>query len=231
MREIFQQERAGQSTCGQFVSNSSSDRQELNICSIKLDELSGRIQDFDVNNRDNDYKSIKTRLLHIQGRLNRFESSNPEATVSMNKLTDFCNELLLTLEQTYETAFLTTQLNSLGIDQNISQNSIAQPNVTSDGSNLPLASNLPRVSLNRHVSFSNVIESRKNTSSPFLIDLNEHQASSSHMNSRLDDGNDNFGLESNIVTPDHSNHLHTHANQNSQTATGDHLSTILAILN
>lgn len=44
---------------------------ELNICSVKLDELIGKIQTFDNSNRVNEFKKIHTRLLHISGRLER----------------------------------------------------------------------------------------------------------------------------------------------------------------
>lgn len=42
---------------------------ELSICVSKLDELIGDIQEFNVDNRENEFKKIYSRLSHIQGRL------------------------------------------------------------------------------------------------------------------------------------------------------------------
>lgn len=52
---------------------------ELSICSAKLDELVGHIQEFDETNRHNEFKRINSRLLHIEGRLGRVVPLNREA--------------------------------------------------------------------------------------------------------------------------------------------------------
>lgn len=44
---------------------------ELRICTDKLKELANSIEQFDVNNRDNEYKRLYSRLLHITSRIKR----------------------------------------------------------------------------------------------------------------------------------------------------------------
>lgn len=59
---------------------------ELSICSAKLDELVGHIQEFDGMNRHNEFKRINSRLLHIEGRLNRVVPPNREVESKKNNL-------------------------------------------------------------------------------------------------------------------------------------------------
>ncbi|XP_060536007.1 uncharacterized protein LOC132707976 [Cylas formicarius] len=44
---------------------------ELGICASKLDELVGLIQEFDAENRENEFKKIYSRLMHVKSRLHR----------------------------------------------------------------------------------------------------------------------------------------------------------------
>ncbi|KAJ8968093.1 hypothetical protein NQ314_002470, partial [Rhamnusium bicolor] len=59
---------------------------KLSICSAKLDELVGYIQEFDEENRHNEFKRINSRLLHIQGRLSLVIPSTRELELKKNNL-------------------------------------------------------------------------------------------------------------------------------------------------
>lgn len=227
LREVLQRERTSQSTSRGVEYTSSSDSKELNICSIKLDELSGRIEDFDNNNRENEYKSIKTRLHHIQGRLGRFTSSDSENIASKEHLCKFCDELIQLLNNTYtaacEVELIPTEVNysnSTGNHSNIN----ALSNVVANNSNQRVDNTLSGVQLNRRVSFSNITDSHRVSSSPLLIDLNENQASSSHTGSRSDylNANDQSGGD-NTAPENHSVHIAL----DNPIPTQDHLSAVI----
>lgn len=89
-------------------------KSEINICSNKLDDLLGNIQEFNIANKDNDYKRIKSRLLHVQGRINRINTTELEVQTEKNKLYDLCIDLMRALDETYA---VTMQHNVQG-DQN-----------------------------------------------------------------------------------------------------------------
>lgn len=76
-------------------------KSELNICSNKLDELLGNIQELNVANIDNEYKRIKSRLLHVEGRLNRISRADFEVETEQHKLSELCNDILRALEVKY----------------------------------------------------------------------------------------------------------------------------------
>nr|CAI5858682.1 unnamed protein product [Callosobruchus analis] len=54
-------------------------QEELPKCSTKLRELKEAILHFDVENRENEFKRIYTRLLHVSGRLSRLSCEGDEA--------------------------------------------------------------------------------------------------------------------------------------------------------
>lgn len=81
---------------------------ELDICSTKLEELTGCIQEFDNNNRDNEYVRIKSRLLHVDGRLHRV-SNNPSSSavsVRIKSLLELVSGLFEALEDALNIARL-----------------------------------------------------------------------------------------------------------------------------
>lgn len=79
LRGLLRCERSGQtvSICVDTLEPDS----ELEICGTKLLELSGDIDNFDVNNKVNEYKRIYSRLLHVNGRLSRIKASNEEQRI------------------------------------------------------------------------------------------------------------------------------------------------------
>lgn len=74
LRGLLRCERSGQSI--PICVDSLDPDVELDICLQKLSELSVDIENFDVNNRANDYKRIYSRLLHVNGRLSRIGVTN-----------------------------------------------------------------------------------------------------------------------------------------------------------
>lgn len=101
LREAIRNEHLG---IGNAIDVNVDAKQELTICATKLEELFGDIQEFDVSNRDNEYSRIKSRLIHVQGRLGRIKVTNSETQAEHNKLSDLINELIGTLEEIYVTA-------------------------------------------------------------------------------------------------------------------------------
>ncbi|KAK4876855.1 hypothetical protein RN001_009361 [Aquatica leii] len=80
--------------------------QELYICSTKLDELGGNIQEFDNSNKINEFQRIQSRLLHVQRRLSRVSCSNPALESKRNNLNFLCSGLLKALEDAFYIANL-----------------------------------------------------------------------------------------------------------------------------
>lgn len=80
---------------------------ELNICSIKLDQLLGFIQEFDHSNRINEYQRILARLNHVNRRLQRIILTNDlqqyDLFVSKKSgLEKLCTELFTVLEKLFK---------------------------------------------------------------------------------------------------------------------------------
>lgn len=96
LREAFRSDGEGNSFKEREVSDSN-----LPICRAKLEELSGRIQDFDRGNRENEYKSIRSRLLHVHGRLLRVRADTREAKQSKEEMINRFTSLLSNLESVY----------------------------------------------------------------------------------------------------------------------------------
>lgn len=71
---------------------------ELRICTEKLRDLANNIKQFDVNNKDNEYQRIYSRLIHITGRIKRIPVSgeqtemiaemNGHSLILLDKLTE-----------------------------------------------------------------------------------------------------------------------------------------------
>lgn len=77
-------------------------KQEVAICTVKLEELMGHIEDFDSSNRENEYRRISTRLEHVLRRLDRIETT--ECTGALERkmeLLKFQDQLRDRLEQAY----------------------------------------------------------------------------------------------------------------------------------
>ena len=75
---------------------------ELYVLSQKLDELLGEIQEFDRDNRENDFIRIKSRLLHTEGRLQRVSTEGEGHERKKSHLTFLCKELFESLEDAYK---------------------------------------------------------------------------------------------------------------------------------
>lgn len=95
LRDCLRAEREGNT--GNLLSGSIDDT-HLPICQAKIEELSGRIQDFDMENKDSEYKGIKSRLLHVQARLLRIACGTGDAETLRDELLDKCKNLLSSLE-------------------------------------------------------------------------------------------------------------------------------------
>lgn len=77
--------------------------QEFAVCSAKLDELMGHIEEFDFSNRENEYRRINARLEHISGRLQRIDSGCHPAAVEMKKeLQRLKDQLKTRLDELYQ---------------------------------------------------------------------------------------------------------------------------------
>lgn len=77
-------------------------KQECTICTIKLDELSGHIEDFDISNKENDYRRISTRLEHVRQRLHRIDTAACiNALERVTELLKIQEQLRNRLEQVY----------------------------------------------------------------------------------------------------------------------------------
>lgn len=79
---------------------------ELGVCSTKLDELAGYIEEFDNANAVNEYKKIKTRLLHVNGRLGRVAVGSMTERKKQH-LQFYCSKLHEALEDALQIARLT----------------------------------------------------------------------------------------------------------------------------
>lgn len=78
---------------------------ELSICSAKLDELIGNIQEFDNRNRSNEFKRISSRLLHLQGRVENIVGV-PEYRTKKENLIFLLNGAFEALNDAYHIASL-----------------------------------------------------------------------------------------------------------------------------
>lgn len=81
--------------------------EELSICSAKLDQLMGDVQEFNKANADNEYKRIRSRLLHVDGRIRRLSVSNGILERKKANLQDLCRGLFDALEDALRIARLT----------------------------------------------------------------------------------------------------------------------------
>lgn len=70
---------------------------EIHICSSKLDQLLGDIQDFSVENRSNEHRKIYTRLLHVLQRVERV----PVTYDDRSQLLNLANSLFEKLQSVY----------------------------------------------------------------------------------------------------------------------------------
>lgn len=94
---------------------------EIHICSSKLDQLLGEIQEFPTDNKDNEYRKIHTRLIHAKQRVSRIPSSFSEA----QQLSELCDTLLKDLQTAYNTPAAHSSPSSVAHEQSI----LSLPNV------------------------------------------------------------------------------------------------------
>lgn len=74
---------------------------ELTVCSSKLEELLGYLEEFNLENRENEYRKIKTRLLHVEARLDRVEVKDEKHLGDKINMLELCRELIKKLEEIY----------------------------------------------------------------------------------------------------------------------------------
>ncbi|XP_031350410.1 uncharacterized protein LOC116176081 [Photinus pyralis] len=104
-------------------------KKELQVCSSKLQELEQCIESFDQTNRENEYKRIQTRLLHVQGRLKRLACENSEFTDLRSELLTHCMRLVEYLEEKYDPAEVQLQQGDNGSIIPIAQSTAPQPSM------------------------------------------------------------------------------------------------------
>ncbi|CAG9820772.1 unnamed protein product [Phaedon cochleariae] len=92
IREVFRSEWQGDMT--HFPKVSLYFDNKLEICSRKLEELQQNIDDFDQNNRENEYRRIYSRLLHISGRSNRLSGKDVGEGISRLRVVNKCSQLI-----------------------------------------------------------------------------------------------------------------------------------------
>nr|CAI5848669.1 unnamed protein product [Callosobruchus analis] len=102
LRESLRQERLGLSTpptrCNMVADH------ELVVCTGKLGELRRAVGQFDDSNRDNEFRRIYTRLIHVSDRLKRIECVTPLLEAQRASLISDVNELVRELNLAYEEA-------------------------------------------------------------------------------------------------------------------------------
>lgn len=120
---------------------------ELNICSVKLDELIGYIQEFDIKNRQNEFKRINSRLLHIQGRLNQINVTTDEAERKRTNLIFILSNAIEALKDADHIASFDNISSKRVVSNNQIQLSSSQENCTSilDMPNVMSQSSEPRL--------------------------------------------------------------------------------------
>lgn len=146
-------------------------KSELNICSNKLDELLGNIQEFNMANKDNDYKRIRSRLLHVQGRINRIDASELDVQTEKNKLYDLCNDLMRALDETYGQVNQSQNLGNNELNPVASISIIDQPNLL-----------LPEIV---HSQINNTVNNSGNVVVGSLIDVALEPQTSSECSGRI----------------------------------------------
>nr|CAI5840214.1 unnamed protein product [Callosobruchus analis] len=77
---------------------------ELVVCTGKLGELRRAVGQFDDSNRDNEFRRIYTRLIHVSDRLKRIECVTPLLEAQRASLISDANELVRELNLAYEEA-------------------------------------------------------------------------------------------------------------------------------
>lgn len=74
---------------------------ELEVCDRKLEELAAYVRVFDIRNRDNEFQRIRSRLVHLAGRLGRFPDEASSTSGVVSRLMSRCMQLSDLLEQKY----------------------------------------------------------------------------------------------------------------------------------
>lgn len=76
--------------------------EEYEACHQKLKDLGDDFANFDLNNRDNEHKRIKSRLMHISSRLRRVPAGTEEQEVRRSELLGLCLRLVDEVEEFIE---------------------------------------------------------------------------------------------------------------------------------
>lgn len=75
---------------------------EFPICERKLTELKTDIDNFNIGNRDNDYRRISSRLIHLSLRLNRLHPNTNDDEITKLNLSNECARLIGKLNLVYQ---------------------------------------------------------------------------------------------------------------------------------
>lgn len=81
-------------------------KQELSVCTAKLDDYLGSIQEFDTKNAENGYKRLKSRALHLVNRIKTISPINPDIGRRKDSLPEIATAAVETLEDAYKITHL-----------------------------------------------------------------------------------------------------------------------------
>lgn len=109
--------------------------QELNICQQKLEDLEQDIAEFDQQNRNNEFKRINSRLIHISNRLGRISGNNVDQEIRRLALIHKNTQLMGNLNLEYEGL----ERSNVGVSRNI------PPTLASECSRSILDEDNPRI--------------------------------------------------------------------------------------
>lgn len=98
LREVLRLERIGESIPPSEVNLDVNS--EFSICEGKLDDLSEDIKNFNVCNKENEFKRIHSRLIHLKLRIGRLNGDNDVIWRRTSDL-NWCNQLFDVLSKAY----------------------------------------------------------------------------------------------------------------------------------
>nr|CAI5832923.1 unnamed protein product [Callosobruchus analis]CAI5845815.1 unnamed protein product [Callosobruchus analis] len=102
LRQVFRLERAGETHAPDTTELDPG--HELSICRDKLGDLQEAIASFDSTNRENEYKRLNSRLIHLNCRLARLKCDSSDFEQQRVALLESCKQLSDSLESAFEEA-------------------------------------------------------------------------------------------------------------------------------
>lgn len=74
---------------------------EIQICAVKLTDLQGDVEEFDVKNKQNEFSRISSRLIHLRDRLDRIKGGNDTLNRDIVVLRERCHSLMEALNRRF----------------------------------------------------------------------------------------------------------------------------------